>query len=232
MCLIDGIPYREAARELGIGYAALAKRVERTRTRLKHARDHREGDTAMITDFNDERLDARRDPEPRSRRCGPRRHPPQAPPRRVSPVAASCSPQRPASAPVSPGPMRPAPAYIVCFDARVDGAFSTGGGFSMVDPIGFCLDYGDYRDPAESTFDWGVDLQPHELVACRLADGVAGVFVRADGDCAANNAREWTSADVLIADQITDEWREWHIATFGEDPQPTIVRTPSQLVAP
>ena len=46
MCLIDGIPYRDAARELGIGYAALAKRVERTRTRLKQARADREGDTS------------------------------------------------------------------------------------------------------------------------------------------------------------------------------------------
>jgi RNA polymerase sigma-70 factor (ECF subfamily) len=45
MCLIDGVPYKDAARSLGIGYSAIAKRIERTRTRLKHARTTHEGES-------------------------------------------------------------------------------------------------------------------------------------------------------------------------------------------
>jgi len=46
MCLIEGVPYKTAARELGIGYSAVAKRIERTRTRLKQARNAQEGETS------------------------------------------------------------------------------------------------------------------------------------------------------------------------------------------
>jgi RNA polymerase sigma factor (sigma-70 family) len=44
LCLIEGVPYTDAARELGLGYAALAKRVERTRARLRSIRNHPEGE--------------------------------------------------------------------------------------------------------------------------------------------------------------------------------------------
>jgi RNA polymerase sigma-70 factor (ECF subfamily) len=41
-CLIDGVPYRDAAAELGLTVAAVAKRVQRVRTRLRQVRNEQE----------------------------------------------------------------------------------------------------------------------------------------------------------------------------------------------
>jgi len=118
--------------------------------------------------------------------------------------------------------------YISCQDSRVDGAFSTGVGFDMRDPIGFCLDYGDYHDASGLTFNWSA-LDRDQLVACRLADGVAGVFVLADGDCDLHGLAGWTPADAATAAKLRQAYDQMQLERFGI-PIPSVATTPSQIL--
>lgn len=121
--------------------------------------------------------------------------------------------------------------YMICFgtDDPNSGQTSTGVGFDMRDPIGFCLDNYSYRaKPSDPEQTWR-DKSRSDLMACKLADGVAGVFPNATRRCQAVDLVPWTPADAKRAQVLqTSYYREQH-KKYGL-PIPTIGTTPHQIL--
>ena len=124
--------------------------------------------------------------------------------------------------------------YIVCQQTLdTSGATSSGIGFDMADPVGYCID--------DALFDGATSDAPYirwtttprsELAACKLATGVAGVFPTQTGDdiCASAGLATWTTGDAATAAEIQDAYDAWQFDEFGIIP-PNVSRTPSQIVS-
>jgi hypothetical protein len=129
-------------------------------------------------------------------------------------------------------PAATGPASMECFlKDDISTRVSTGVGFDMRDPVGFCIDSMDYRATISSPRISWLNTPRSDLMACKLADGVAGVFPVAPNGCEAVDLTAWTPADAAQAAQIQGRYNERQQQTFGI-PVPTVGTTPHQIPNP
>ena len=123
-------------------------------------------------------------------------------------------------------------AYIECFLSGDKSSNVSGGvGFDMRDPVGLCIDVMDYRATVTSpTISWK-NTPRTDLMACKLADGVAGVFPVDPNGCSAVDLTPWTSADADQATQIQAKYNQWQHDKFGL-PIPETGMTEHQVPSP